>query len=282
VQAGRPFADLVESGGVPVARLTEVHRHAGDIPMAARQVLAGGPFEAWSNRADGQVFVINVADAQAAQARIVDIVTRTLPIRYSLAANEVQVLSPRRGQSPLACNALNDAIRFAVSGRRRGTPLAPGDRVVVTYNLAAGCRNGDLGTVVAHPTEGSAQTTIATAVRRKRAQADVVHVALDDAPTIAWLIETRDLELAYALTVHKYQGSQAPIVVVAWHSCHGSWLPDRSVLYTAVSRAQRVCVVVGERSAVRTAIRRGPQRKRTTVLRALVAADGTVSRTAGA
>ena len=76
-----------------------------------------------------------------------------------------------------------------------------------------------------------------------------------------------ELELAYSVTVHKYQGSEAPIIVMPIHQAFGPFLMQRNLLYTAVSRAKRVCVLVGQRGEIPRIIGRNQQQRRFTLLK---------------
>ena len=80
-----------------------------------------------------------------------------------------------------------------------------------------------------------------------------------------------DLQLAYALTVHKLQGSEARAVVIPVHRCFGSRMMQRNLVYTAISRAKELCILVGERTALSAAIRRNQQEKRMSRLVELLA-----------
>jgi exodeoxyribonuclease V alpha subunit len=80
-----------------------------------------------------------------------------------------------------------------------------------------------------------------------------------------------DLQLAYALTIHKMQGSEVRAVVIPVHRCFGSRMMQRNLVYTAISRAKELCILVGERSALSAAIRRNHQERRMSRLEELLA-----------
>jgi exodeoxyribonuclease V alpha subunit len=135
------------------------------------------------------------------------------------------------------------------------TPLRVGDRVIQTRNdHDHDLMNGEVAVVLHHD-----------------AQRGQVLLSTDDGRTLALPLGALDtLRLAYAISIHKAQGSQAPAVVVALARAHSIML-TRNLLYTAVTRAERVCVLVGEPAAVEIALARRDARRRHTRLAELVA-----------
>ncbi|KKK78042.1 hypothetical protein LCGC14_2847510, partial [marine sediment metagenome] len=94
-----------------------------------------------------------------------------------------------------------------------------------------------------------------------------IHVTFDNPERqVEVHMYSNDLELAYVVTCHKYQGSEAPVIIVPVHRSFGPLMMQRNWLYTAISRAKRVCVVVGQRDEVVKAIARNQQQKRHTLL----------------
>ncbi|MBM4398422.1 MAG: ATP-binding domain-containing protein, partial [Deltaproteobacteria bacterium] len=149
---------------------------------------------------------------------------------------QVQVIAPmRRGDA--GTDALNRALRARLNANAGDRPgLAPGDRVIqLRNNYDRDVFNGDIGTVVAVGPEGAA-----------RVRFDEREVAFEGA-------ETDDLSPAYAITVHKAQGSEFPAVVVALHTQHWVML-RRNLLYTAITRGRRLVVLVGNRRALKAAV----------------------------
>ena len=136
----------------------------------------------------------------------------------------------------------------------KGTPFRLGDRVMQTRNNhERSFYNGEIAVVVANDANRGTLTLVGDDGRR---------LTLDNS-------ETGTLRLAYACSVHKTQGSQAPAIVIALARGHAPML-TRNLVYTAVTRAQSVCVVVGERGALPTALGRVDASRRHTRLVELV------------
>jgi exodeoxyribonuclease V alpha subunit len=263
VGPGRVLDDLIASGTVPAVRLTEVFRQAARslIVRAAHAINRG---EAPPTRPDpddpGAIrdfFLVERPDAAAVFAEAVSLAAQRLPAHYAVdAVAGVQVLSPMH-RGPAGIDALNDALRERLNpdgAPVAGTPLRVGDRIMQTRNdHERAFYNGEVAVVVDHD----------------RGE-DTLLLACDDGRMIRLDVgDTRTLRLAYAASVHKMQGSQVPVVVIAVTRGHAVML-TRSLLYTAVTRAQQACVVVAEHGAVATALGRVDARRRHTRLAELV------------
>ncbi len=242
VGPGQVLRDLVDSGAVAVARLAHVHRQGArsGIVAAAQEVHAGRVPGSGQSTGHDDFFLVSRDDPSAVAAALVEIVTRRLPQRGLDPRHEVQVLTPTR-KGPLGTGALNDLLRDALNpDAPRLTfgfkSFAVGDRVIGTRNrYDLGVFNGDMGTVEqAHP--GS------LAVRFDEGLIPYLREDLDD------------LELAYAITVHKSQGSEYPAVVLVLHSSHSIML-RRNLAYTAITRARRFFCGIGDAQAWSRAVR---------------------------
>ncbi len=247
VGPGQFLEDLVRSGEVPVARLNEIHRQAAGslIVQNAHRINRGEPPhfptpQTWTSE-DDCVF-IERSDPQEAAERVVQLVTNGLT-RMGFPPEEVQVItSLHRG--PIGVQELNRRLQAALNppGSRpevmRGeTCFRLGDRVLQTVNdYDRMVFNGDIGKIVAVDPETGA---LAVAFEQNR-----VNYLRSD---------LEQLELAYALTVHKSQGSEYPAVVLVLHSSHYIML-HRNLLYTGVTRAKRMLCVVGDRKGLYKAL----------------------------
>ncbi len=249
VGPGDVLRDVVRSGVVPVAELREVHRQAADsrIVALARAVLTGEvpPLSG----VDGEVYVAEEPSSTALVARVVRAVAERAPELFGVGVEDVQVLAPvYRG--PTGVDALNAALKEALNpggGRPAVGGFHPGDRVMQTRNDAElDVANGDVGTVVdVDPRAG--------AVRVGWPRGEVVHPR----------DRVRDLVPAWAVTVHKAQGGEWPVVVLVLDPAHRGML-WRALAYTAVTRATRALVLVGRAEALRAAARAtGPGARRT-------------------
>lgn len=241
VGPGNPFRDMMASGAVPVARLSEVFRQgAGShIVGAAHRVLSGlEPAAPSVEPGDLGDFYLVVREDPADLARAVEkLVVERIPARFGLdPVRDVQVLAPmRRGEC--GTDALNRLLRERLNPEVADRPgLWAGDRVIQNRNnYDKEVFNGDIG--VAEP--GSGGSTLRVRFEGRRVDFESR--------------EQDDLSLAHAITVHKAQGSEFPAVVICLHTQHYVML-QRNLLYTALTRGRRLVVLCGSRRAVRLAV----------------------------
>jgi exodeoxyribonuclease V alpha subunit len=260
VGPGRVLEDLL-AADVPSTRLTEVFRQAARslIVRAAHAINAGELPEVAAARDDVRDFFLIFRDGpQAIFEEVCELAATRLPAHYGLdPAADVQVLAPMH-KGPLGIEALNTELRSRLNPDGAvipGSGLRVGDKVMQTRNsYEHDLFNGERGVLVHHDRE-----------------AERVLFAGEDGRRVSLPTDALDtLKLAYAATVHKAQGSQARAIVVPIYRGHHIML-TRNLVYTAVTRAQEVCVVVGEWAALGTAVRRADARLRYTRLRELVA-----------
>jgi exodeoxyribonuclease V alpha subunit len=247
VGPGTVLADVIASDAAPTVRLTEIFRQAAEslIVVNAHRIQEGAdpdlgvaPADRGADRRD--FFFLEEDDPAAAAALIRDLVGVRLPRRYGFSPQEIQVLSPmHRGE--LGAGNLNrllqETLTTGAPGLERGQrTLRVGDKVMQVRNdYDKEVWNGDSGLV-----EGMGSETLTV-----RFDDRLVEYATD---------ELDALVLAYAATVHKSQGSEYPAVIVPVHTQHYVML-QRNLLYTAVTRAKRLCVLVGTRKALALAVR---------------------------
>jgi exodeoxyribonuclease V alpha subunit len=244
VGPGSVLGDLIASGVVPVVRLDEIFRQAraSAIVVGAHEVNAGR-VPAFSADEAGDFFFVERPDPERAVDTILDLVANRIPRRFGLdPRRDVQVLVPMQ-RGVLGVGSLNRRLQELLtppgSSLERGSiAFRAGDRVMQTRNdYDRDVFNGDLGEVVR--VDPAARTL---AVRFDAGESDYDATDLDD------------LALAWASTIHKAQGGEFPGVVVALHTQHYVLL-QRTLLYTAVTRARRVAVIVGSRQALGMAVR---------------------------
>jgi len=263
VGAGKPFADLIESGRVPVARLTHVFRQAARslIVQAAHAINRGETprTEATSSELRDFFFIERAGDADAAD-EIVALATERLPRHFGVdPIRAVQVLAPiYRGA--VGVDALNERLRAKLNpdgARCLDGPLRVGDKLIQTRNdYSTGLMNGQIVIALGEDDDGEELRVETDAGERLGVPAQ----------------RTQSLRLAYAISVHKSQGCEMPIVIVPVHTSH-TVLLSRNLLYTGVTRARQACVLVGQRQAVTLALRRADAFRRNTRLRDLLGAD---------
>ncbi len=264
VGPGQVLRDVLESGAVPAVRLTEIFRQAAEsrIVVGAHRIREGH-LPDLTNPPGTDLFFFDATDPEDAARRVVEVVSERIPRRFGLDPTlDVQVLVPvHRG--PLGARALNGALGKALnpSGAPRvsrfGQELAPGDRVMQVENdYDKEVYNGDLGVVTAvDPEEGE------------------LRVSFDGREVTYGFDELDVLQLAWATTIHKSQGSEYPAVVIPIAMTHYRML-ERNLLYTAVTRGRKLVVLVGDRRAVAIAAKRSSAGRRVTRLEGLLRAAG--------
>jgi exodeoxyribonuclease V alpha subunit len=262
VGPGRVLDDLIESDSVPVVRLTEIFRQAARslIVRAAHAVNAGTPPPTVAGPGDlRDFFFIERTGPDAIRDEVVALASQRLPAHYDLDPRaEVLVVSPMH-RGPAGIDALNAELRARLNADGAaipGTPLRVLDRVIQSKNNhERELMNGEMGVIEHHD-----------------AERDRVLLSCDDGRRIALAVGELDtMRLAHAVSIHKAQGSQAPAVVVVLHRGHHLML-TRNLVYTAITRAERVCVVVGERAALHVALGRRDAHARYTRLKELLSA----------
>jgi exodeoxyribonuclease V alpha subunit len=261
VGCGRVLEDLIASGRVPVTALKQIFRQAArSLIVRAAHAINRGEEPPLSGEKDTirDFFFIRAGGDQEIFDAVVSLASERLAGHYDLQPNEVQVLAPMR-KGPVGIDAINAELRARMNPRGRAIPgssLRIGDRVIQTRNdHEHELMNGEIAVILEQ--DGDSQR---------------VRLATDDGRQLSLPRAALDtLTLAYAISIHKSQGSQAPAIVVALSSQHEIML-TRNLLYTAVTRSERVCVLVGEPRALRYALGRTDARARYTRLAGLVAA----------
>lgn len=240
VGPGAPFLDVMAWGSIPVVRLQGVHRQGAGSPIiaAAESILRGDmPASAGApGDAGGAFLVILRADPESVAATVADVAAERLPAR-GFHARDVQVLCARREEAVVSAAELNTRLapRMNPGAPPKGFWLR--DRVVqLTNDYDREVFNGQVGEVVS-------------------VQRNMIRVLFDDAEDEVEYgpAMMRQLARAFCLTTHKSQGSEYPAVIVAIDDTAGPLL-HRSLLYTAVTRAKRACVVVSTASALRRCV----------------------------
>ncbi len=274
VGPGNLLSDLLRSGRVPTVRLTEVFRQAAQsaIIRTAHQVNEGVP-PALKNDSRQDLFFLRRPDPAGAAETIVELVSKRLPENMGISSDQIQVLSPTRKYAG-GTGELNQAIQAAVNppeegkGERKVGPYVfrQGDRVMQVKNnydimwkradgleMGMGIFNGDIGRIVEVDN------------RREVVTVDFDGHLVEYAPAML-----TELEPAYAVTVHKSQGSEYRAVVLAALDTAPRLL-TRGVLYTAITRARELLVIVGDEGVVARMTANNRQSKRYSGLRARLA-----------
>lgn len=264
VGPGNLLSDLLKSGKIPAVCMTEIFRQAAEsaIVRTAHAVNKGDAPE-WSNQSN-DFFFLRRHDAQRTAETIVDLVARRLPENMGIPADQIQVLSPTR-KSATGTSNLNRLLQFALNPPEKGKGerrfgeviFREGDRVMQvknnydvmwreknSFSTGMGMFNGDIGRIE-EIDEAEGTVTV-----------DFDGKLVDYTPDM--LIE---LELAYAITVHKAQGSEYRAVILAAYD-GAPQLLTRSVLYTAITRARELLILVGDETIVTTMTANNKQQRR--------------------
>ena len=252
VGAGNVFSDLIRSGKVETVFLREVFRQAerSAIIRNAHAVNAGEPPRLQNDQ--GDFYFLCRRDAQRAVSTVVELCQSRLPEKMGIPVGDIQVLTPTR-KGPAGTENLNRLLQDALNPAKPGQPeirwgeriFRPGDRVMQTRNdydilwekedgtVGSGVFNGDVGRIQAIDPAG-----------------EWLAILYEDRKALYSLEMLSEIDLAYAQTVHKAQGSEYPCVVLCtMPSAPG--LMVRGVLYTALTRARELLILVGDDAAVR-------------------------------
>lgn len=270
---GRVLHDLI-AGGLPTTRLTKIFRQAEDspIPYLANAINEGDTRGIDEFLGSGVDFA-EESDVEALVKLVVQRVVHDLPAE-GIDRRDIQVLAPQKNQG-IGVRQLNLSLKAALNPSE-STPVNlgsagegvsyqchVGDKVIQTSNNyqlaneggagAEGTFNGEIGYVVAAQAGGILNPEADVRSGDTDSRNPIVVVVDFGDRTVAYTQnEARELHLAYCVTGHKYQGSQAPCIVIPVHSAHQYTL-TRQWLYTAVTRASERLVLLGERAAVHKA-----------------------------
>lgn len=245
VGPGQVLADVIASGVARTIRLTQLYRRSAEslITLNAHQI-RDGQVPPLTNNPQADFRFLEEADPARAITRVVDLVAQEIPTTLGLDPfKDIQVLAPMN-IGPIGTQALNRALQQRLNPEGQRVQIAPatefrvGDRIVVTENnYRLNVFNGDAGLLVrASPSKPLA----------------VLQTERDEAVFVGK--ELTALTLGYAVSVHRAQGGEFPVVIVVLHDLHAPLL-QRTLLYTAITRAKRLCVIVGTRRALVQAIR---------------------------
>ena len=269
VGPGFPFSDMLRSGELPAVRLTEIFRQAQQslIVMNAHRVNQGQMPELKSVTSD--FFFMRRQSEDAVSSLIRDLCTTRLPKNMGIPSDQIQVLSPTRkgGVGTVELNKmLQSALNPATAGKKERQfgdfIFREGDRVMQIRNnydimwkktdgtaVGTGIFNGDVGIITAIEPATESMT-----------------IVFDDRQAEYDFTQLNELEPAYAMTVHKSQGSEyRAVILTAWNG--SPYLLSRSILYTAITRARELLIIVGREETVGVMVENAKKNRRYTGLK---------------
>ena len=261
VGAGNVLRDIIDSGCFPVIRLTRIFRQAQSsrIIMNAHRINEGKMPDI-SNGKESDFFFLEQEDPGEALQEIVNLVKNKLSRYYGTPSSRIQVLTPMQRGVVGAANlniALQEALNPVGEGlRRSGMDFRVNDKVMqIKNNYDKEVFNGDIGVIEA----------VDTVERELSVRFDTKLVTYD-------ISELDELVHAYATTIHKAQGSEYPIVVMPVLMTHFVML-QRNLIYTGITRAKKILVIVGTKKALAYAVRNLTMTRRNTMLRERLAEE---------
>lgn len=258
VGSGLVLADLIRSGMIPTVRLTEIFRQAATskIITNAHRINQGYmPLLDSDSKEDTDFYAIYRDEPEQVYETLIEVVTRRIPHKWGFnPSHDIQVLTPMNRGS-LGNTSLNIALQKAINPQgaptvsRFGITFATNDKVIqLVNNYDKEVFNGDIGFI-----------------QKINAEESYVQILFDTRVVQYDFDELDEIRLAYAITIHKSQGSEFPVVVIPLVSQHYMLLA-RNLLYTAVTRGKKRVILIGQKKAVYMAVQNNREAKRLTKL----------------
>ena len=255
VGPGNVLKDIIQSNCIPVTMLTEIFRQAaGSRIITNAHRINKGQMPDIYNAADSDFFFVEAHENEDVLKNIVSLVTQRLPRKYGFKPMEqIQVLAPMK-RGLIGTENLNEVLQQALNPKenpllRAGRKFLPGDKVMQLRNdYTKEVFNGDIGRI--EEIDFSEQEVI---------------VKIDDREVVYDFADLDELVLAYAVSVHKFQGSECPCIVMPVHTSHFKLL-HRNLLYTGVTRGRKLVVLVGTKQALHIAVNNDEVKRRFTGL----------------
>jgi exodeoxyribonuclease V alpha subunit len=256
VGPGRVLQDIIGSKTIPVGHLNEVFRQAAEsrIITNAHRINRGQAPEFPEEGEHSDCYFVEADDPEKALALVGKMVKQSIPKKFGFnAMDDIQILTPMQ-KGELGARNLNVGMQRLLNPtgdevERFGIIYRTGDKVMQTENdYDKDVYNGDIGRILSIDNEASEMT-----------------VDFDGRKVVYDFRELDELVLSYAITIHKSQGSEYPCVLIPMHTQHFVLL-QRSLIYTAITRARKLVIILGTKKALNLAITRAESRERTTTL----------------
>ena len=250
VGAGNVLRDLIDSEKIPVVRLTRIFRQAQSSRIITNaHKINQGILPDITNGKESDFFFLQVDNPEDVITQIVNLVQNRLPKAYKEKVSNIQVLTPMH-RGGVGSDNLNQALQHALNPTgaflmRGGTIFRQGDRIMqIRNNYDKDVYNGDIGIISWIDSDEN-----------------MLFADFEGKPVMYELAELDEVTLAYATTIHKSQGSEYPIVVIPVLMSHYVML-QRNLIYTAITRSKKVCVLIGSTDALAYAVKNFTVNKR--------------------
>jgi exodeoxyribonuclease V alpha subunit len=236
---GCVLKDLISSETIPTVRLNAIFRQArgSQIILNAHRINEGQmPFcQSFPN---SDFFFVEAKEPDQVRSTILDLVTKKIPQEHRFdSKKEIQVLVPMR-KGICGIDMLNRDLQERLTPEHSGFHFRMGDKVMqLRNNYSKDVYNGDIGYV-----------------SRIDHEEEQIAVQMDDKEVLYEFSEADELALAYAVSIHKYQGSECPCVVMPVHTTHFKLL-TKNLLYTGVTRGKKLVFLVGTKKALAIAVK---------------------------
>jgi len=262
VGPGAVLRDFLASGKIPHVELTEIQRNSGNIVESCHKIKDGQFYTPSSELdLDKGMNLRHIEARNPAQIKqiIKELVVTRLPARGFNPVWDIQVLSPTNKMSDVSCLSLNTMLQAELNPNPAvdGIIFRKGDKVINTKNGQVGDAyivNGDMGLVLD--------------IDRKHIKVKFFNPDRE----VEIGRKMNNLLLGYSITGHRYQGSEAPVIVIPVHKAL-NYVVNRPWIYTSISRAKSICITVGQMSAIHNAIRKEGANLRVTRLEERLSAD---------
>jgi len=257
IGAGNILHDIIASEKIPVITLKEIFRQAegSRIITNSHNIINNIPIVINNQEENTDFFFIKQENPDDVERVIDNLVTNRLPKKYGVPPTEIQVLSPRRKDVKCCANNLNKVLQASINKSYKSITYGDnifkeGDKVMqIKNNYDKEVFNGDVGFIQEIDEENK-----------------IIVVRYDDNFVVSYEnTEFDEIILAYASTIHKSQGSEYPIVIIPIMNSFSIML-KRNLIYTGITRAKNICIIIGERKALARAINDDSYDKRNTML----------------
>jgi len=278
VGAGAVLRDLLASGAVPHVELDKIHRNTGLIVEACHQIKSGQiytPRRKLDLSAENPINLIHIEcfTPEMALEGLQKIMCEVIPGKYGFdPVNDIQLISPVNSKGVLSCDSINKILRDRLnplqidqvfSDEDQNYQFRTGDKVINTKNCKVTAVGGKTTAIV------NGDIGIVQSVSDK-----IITVLFSDPDReVEILKKEQNLLHAYCITCHRFQGSEAPVIIIPVHNQFNYFLSN-AWIYTAISQAKSICVTVGTFGTIEKAIRnRVPNNRKTKLKERLIKAD---------